>query len=149
MLRRKLIELDAAEAEIAIKHKGGHYHAKEVRDAEVKDALLNYLAATDRLHALKTDAPLWTRHDNRKLAGEQLTSHALVRNLKLYARSRCRRRTPVPDSAHLRPDGLGGDGLDLGHAGRPRTTATERRQATTCSASASNATSTARALRSG
>jgi integrase len=64
--------------------KGGHYHAKEVRDAQVKDALLDYLAAADRMHALKTDAPLWTRHDNPKLAGEQLTSHAFVRNLKLY-----------------------------------------------------------------
>ena len=67
--------------------KGGHYHAKEVRDPEVKEALLDYLAAAGRLHALKTDAPLWTRHDNPKLAGEQLTSHAFVRNLKLYARS--------------------------------------------------------------
>lgn len=65
--------------------KGGHYHAKEVRDPEVKDALLDYLATTGRLHALKTDAPLWTRHDNPKLSGEQLTSHAFVRNLKLYA----------------------------------------------------------------
>lgn len=67
--------------------KGGHYHAKEVRDPEVKDALLNYLAATGRLHALKSEAPLWTRHDNPKLSGEQLTSHAFVRNLKLYARA--------------------------------------------------------------
>ena len=67
--------------------KGGHYRAKEVRDPEVKGALLDYLAAADRLHALKTDAPLWTRHDNPKLSGEQLTSHAFVRNLKLYARA--------------------------------------------------------------
>lgn len=67
--------------------KGGHYRSKEVRDPEVKDALLDYLAAADRQHALKTDAPLWTRHDNPKLAGEQLTSHAFVRNLKLYARA--------------------------------------------------------------
>lgn len=67
--------------------KGGHYHAKEVRDREVKEALLDYLAAAGRLHALKTDAPLWTRHDNPKLAGEQLTSHAFVRNLKLYAKT--------------------------------------------------------------
>jgi integrase len=67
--------------------KGGHYHAKEVRDPEVKGALLNYLAAAGRLHALKTDAPLWTRHDNQKLTGEQLTSHAFVRNLKLYAQA--------------------------------------------------------------
>jgi integrase len=67
--------------------KGGHYHAKEVRDPEVKDALLDYLAMAGRLHALKTDASLWTRHDNAKLSGEQLTSHAFVRNLKLYARA--------------------------------------------------------------
>ena len=67
--------------------KGGHYRAKEVRDPEVKEALLEYLAAAGRLHALKTDAPLWTRHDNPKLSGEQLTSHAFVRNLKLYARA--------------------------------------------------------------
>lgn len=67
--------------------KGGHYRAKEVRDPEVKEALLSYLAAANRLHALKTDAPLWTRHDNPKLAGEQLTSHAFVRNLKLYAKA--------------------------------------------------------------
>jgi len=65
--------------------KGGHYRAKEVRDPEVREALLDYLAAAGRVHALKTDAPLWTRHDNQRLAGEQLTSHAFVRNLKLYA----------------------------------------------------------------
>ena len=67
--------------------KGGNYRAKEVRDPEVKDALLNYLTAAKRMHVLKTDAPLWTRHDNPKLAGEQLTSHAFVRNLKLYAQA--------------------------------------------------------------
>ena len=67
--------------------KGGHYRAKEVRDPEVKAALLDYLSAAGRLHVLKTDAPLWTRHDNPRLAGEALTSHSFVRNLKLYARA--------------------------------------------------------------
>ena len=66
--------------------KGGRYRAREVRDPEVRAALLNYLTAAKRLHVLKTDAPLWTRHDHPKLAGEALTSHAFVRNLKLYAR---------------------------------------------------------------
>ena len=66
--------------------KGGGYRAREVRDPETKAALVGYLTAAQRLHVLKTDAPVWTRHDHRKLAGEALTSHAFVRNLKLYAR---------------------------------------------------------------
>ncbi|PYS89107.1 MAG: hypothetical protein DMF64_18605 [Acidobacteria bacterium] len=66
--------------------KGGRYRAREVRDEETKAALLGYLTAAKRLHVLKTDAPVWTRHDNPKFAGEPLTSHAFVRNLKLYAR---------------------------------------------------------------
>jgi integrase len=66
--------------------KRGRYRAREVRDPEVRAALLDYLAAAKRLHVLKTDAPLWTRHDNPRLAGDALTSHAFVRNLKLYAR---------------------------------------------------------------
>jgi integrase/recombinase XerD len=66
--------------------KGGRYRAREVRDEETKAALLDYLRAAGRLHVLKTDSPVWTRHDNPKFAGEPLTSHAFVRNLKLYAR---------------------------------------------------------------
>jgi integrase/recombinase XerD len=67
--------------------KGGRYRAREVRDTEAWAALLDYLSAAKRLHVLKTEAPLWTRHDNPRLAGEALTSHAFVRNLKLYARA--------------------------------------------------------------
>jgi integrase len=66
--------------------KGGRYRAREVRDPETRAALLDYLTAAGRLHVLKTDAPVWTRHDHPKLAGEPLTSHAFARNLKLYAR---------------------------------------------------------------
>jgi integrase/recombinase XerD len=66
--------------------KGGDYRSREVSEPRVKEALLDYLTAAGRLHALKTDAPLWTRHDNPRLAGEALTSHTFVRNLKLYAR---------------------------------------------------------------
>lgn len=65
--------------------KGGRYRAREVNDSEARAALLDYLATARRLHVLKTEAPLWTRHDNPKLAGEPLTSHAFVRNLKHYA----------------------------------------------------------------
>jgi site-specific recombinase XerD len=67
--------------------KGGRYRAREVQDAEVRAALLDYLSASKRLHVLKTDAPLWTRHDHARLSGDALTSHAFARNLKLYARA--------------------------------------------------------------
>lgn len=66
--------------------KGGDYRSREVREPQVKEALLDYLAASDRLHALRTDAPLWTRHDRAGKPGESLTSHCFVKNLKKYAK---------------------------------------------------------------
>ena len=68
------------------KAKGGDYRSREVREPQVRDALLDYLTASDRLHALKTDAPLWTRHDRAGKPGEALSSHCFVKNLKKYAR---------------------------------------------------------------
>jgi integrase len=66
--------------------KGGDYRSREVREPQVKDALLDYLTAANRLHALKTDAPLWTRHNRAGQPGEALTSHCFVKNLKKYAK---------------------------------------------------------------
>ena len=66
--------------------KGGDYRSREVRELQVKEALLDYLTAAGRLHALKTDAPLWTRHDRAGKPGEALTSHCFVKNLKKYAK---------------------------------------------------------------
>jgi integrase len=66
--------------------KGGDYRSREVREAQVKDALFDYLSAAGRMHALKTDAPLWTRHDRAGKPGEALTSHCFVKNLKKYAK---------------------------------------------------------------
>jgi site-specific recombinase XerD len=66
--------------------KGGDYRSREVREPQVKEALLDYLSASSRLHALKTDAPLWTRHDRAGKPGAALTSHCFVKNLKKYAR---------------------------------------------------------------
>jgi integrase/recombinase XerD len=66
--------------------KGGDYRGREVREPQVKEALLDYLTAADRLHALKTDAPLWTRHDRAGSPGEALSSHCFVKNLKKYAK---------------------------------------------------------------
>jgi integrase len=70
---------------MAYRAKGGDYKSREVRESQVKDALLNYLLAAGRMHALKTDAPLWTRHDRAGKPGEALSSHCFVKNLKKYA----------------------------------------------------------------
>ena len=66
--------------------KGGDYRSREVREPQVREALLDYLMASGRMHALKTDAPLWTRHDRAGRPGEPLSSHCFVKNLKKYAR---------------------------------------------------------------
>jgi site-specific recombinase XerD len=71
---------------LAYRAKGGDYRSREVGEPQVKEALLDYLSASERLHALKTDAPLWTRHDRAGKPGEALSSHCLVKNLKKYAR---------------------------------------------------------------
>jgi site-specific recombinase XerD len=70
---------------MAYRAKGGDYRSREVRESQVKDALLDYLLAAGRMHALKTDAPLWTRHDRAGKPGEALSSHCFVKNLKKYA----------------------------------------------------------------
>jgi site-specific recombinase XerD len=71
---------------LAYRAKGGDYRSREVREPQVKEALLDYLTASARMHALKTDAPLWTRHDRAGQPGEALSSHCFVKNLKKYAR---------------------------------------------------------------
>ncbi len=70
---------------LAYRAKGGDYRSREVREPQVKEALLDYLTASGRMHALKTDAPLWTRHDRAGKPGEALSSHCFVKNLKKYA----------------------------------------------------------------
>ena len=67
--------------------KGGNYAGREVADPQVRRALLDYLTSAGRLHVLKTDAPVWTRHDRAGGPGEALSSHCYVKNLKKYARS--------------------------------------------------------------
>jgi len=68
------------------KVKGGDYVGREVRDPLLREALLDYLASAGRLNALKTDSPLWTRHDRAGRPGATLSSHSFVKNLKQYAR---------------------------------------------------------------
>jgi integrase len=72
---------------LAYRSKGGDYKSREVREPQVKDALLDYLSAAGRMHVLKTDAPVWTRHDRAGQPGEPLSSHCFVKNMKKYAQA--------------------------------------------------------------
>ncbi|MBA3246712.1 MAG: tyrosine-type recombinase/integrase [Pyrinomonadaceae bacterium] len=85
-LRGRDVRLTDDGLEVGGRMKGGRYRTMKVEDPEVKTALLDYLGNAKRLHVLKTDAPLWTRHDHPKFAGEALTSYSFVKNLKRYAR---------------------------------------------------------------
>jgi integrase len=84
-LREKDVHLDETLI-LAYRAKGGDYRSREVKEPQVKEALLDYLAAGARMHALKTDSPLWTRHDRAGQPGEALSSHCFMKNLKKYAK---------------------------------------------------------------
>ena len=86
-LRGRDVRLIKKGLEVGGQMKGGRYRTMKVEDPEVSAALINYLTAAKRLHVLKTDAPLWTRHDHPKLVGEALSSYSFVKNLKRYARA--------------------------------------------------------------
>jgi site-specific recombinase XerD len=84
-LRGRDIRLKPESMIILAKTKGGDYVGRELREPRAKQALMAYLEACGRAHALKTDSPIWTRHDRAGQPGEQLTSHAFVKNLQKYA----------------------------------------------------------------
>jgi integrase len=85
-LRGNNVRVEDDAITITGKVKGGDYVGREVRDPLLREALLDYLSTVGRLAALKTDSPLWTRHDRAGRPGAALTSHAFVKNLKRYAR---------------------------------------------------------------
>ncbi len=80
--------------------KGSDYVEREVRDQSARVALRDYLEASGRVKALKTDAPLWTRHDRAGKPGAELTSHAFARNLKLYGREAGLQNVHVHQTRH-------------------------------------------------
>ncbi len=85
-LRGRNIKMDYDFLTLTGKVKGGDYVGREVRDPILREAITDYLASCHRMSVLKTDAPLWTRHDRAGVPGAPLTSHAFVKNLKRYAR---------------------------------------------------------------
>lgn len=70
---------------ITYRRKGGFYLGREVDEPSAREALLEYLRASDRMNVLGTQRPLWTRHDRASRGGAPLTSHAYDKNLKSYA----------------------------------------------------------------
>lgn len=95
MRRTEVIRLRGSDIELPedgalilkYKRKGGSYRGREVQEEGARDALFNYLAAAGRKSVLGTARPLWTRHDYAGKSGAPLTSHALAKNLKRYARA--------------------------------------------------------------
>src|ERR671913_1476445 len=85
-LRGGQVRIEDEAITVTGKVKGGDYVGREVRDPLLREALVDYLSCAGRLSALKTDSPLWTRHDRAGRPGAALTSHAFVKNLKRYAR---------------------------------------------------------------
>lgn len=66
--------------------KGGEIETRIVEAPIVKATMLDYLVASGRLETMVDDSPIWTRHDRAGEPGQQLTSHAFDKNVKLYAK---------------------------------------------------------------
>ncbi len=72
--------------EISYRVKGSTIETRLVREPAIRDSMLRYLNASGRLENIKPEDPLWTRHDRAGTPGEQLSSHAFVKNLKRYSK---------------------------------------------------------------
>ncbi len=84
-LRGKEVVIEERRIVISGRVKGGNYQGREVTDERVRTALLDYLRSSRRLHILREDTPIWTRHDRAGKPGGQLSSWSFVENLKRYA----------------------------------------------------------------
>lgn len=86
-LRADSIEINEGRFFIRAKIKGGYFLNFELDDQTTKNALLDYLTATNRTDIIGKNEPLWLRHD--KGAGKNqrlgLTSHGFARRMKVYA----------------------------------------------------------------
>jgi integrase len=85
-LRGSDVELRKDDLVLRCRVKGGDYVGREVDEPLVRSALLDYLSSCNRLNALGSERPLWTRHDKAGSPGAMLTSHAFSKNLKRYAK---------------------------------------------------------------
>lgn len=101
------------------KVKGGDYVGREVRDPLLREAILDYLSSCGREGVLKTDSPLWTRHDRAGRPGDGAHLARLRQEPEaVRARGWRGRRAPAPDTPQLRPHRRRGDGQHRRDAGR-------------------------------
>lgn len=85
-LRGSDVELKKEDLIVRCRVKGGDYIGRAINETLVREALLDYLKSCDRLNALGSNRPLWTRHDKAGRPGAPLSSHSFDKNLKRYAR---------------------------------------------------------------
>ncbi|HEX8495522.1 MAG TPA: tyrosine-type recombinase/integrase [Pyrinomonadaceae bacterium] len=85
-LRGKDLERKEGCLIIKYRRKGGKFVGREVRDASVYEALVEYLTVSGRENVLGSERPLWTRHDRAGKPGAPLSSRSFAENLKVYAR---------------------------------------------------------------
>src|SRR5947209_9054732 len=80
-------DVDIAEDKLLIKYKrkGGRYTGREVADPDIIEAIEDYLVSSGRTNVFGSERPIWTRHDRDGRDGAPITSHAFVKNIKLYA----------------------------------------------------------------
>ncbi len=86
-LRGSSIEIKDGRFFIKAKVKGGFFLNFELDDETTKNALFDYLIATDRADIFGRDQPLWLRHDKgaKSSKNKGLTSHGFVRRMEIYA----------------------------------------------------------------
>ncbi|MGI8641494.1 MAG: tyrosine-type recombinase/integrase [Pyrinomonadaceae bacterium] len=90
-LRGNSIEIKDGRFFVKAKVKGGFFLNFELDDETTKNALFEYLAATNRTDIFGKDEPLWMRHDKGAAANKGsnkkkgLTSHGFVRRMEVYA----------------------------------------------------------------
>lgn len=87
-LRGNSIEVKDGRFFIKAKVKGGFFLNFELNDETTKNALFDYLEATNRADIFGSDEPLWLRHDKGAANSTKrlgLTSHGFVRRMEIYA----------------------------------------------------------------
>ena len=84
-LRSGDVRLEEGKIMIRARIKGGDYWGREVDNPRAFAALRDYLRHSRRLTVLRTDEPLWIRHDREEYPPKPLSAWSFVKRLKRYA----------------------------------------------------------------